>query len=95
MSAVWLVDASTARDQLRELAAQGFTATWIADRIGMARTGLGAIRSGTRPMVHPYTALAISRLHRRLHGANPADYGISQHGITKARNLPVARGWVA
>lgn len=93
MSAPWVVDAAPARQQLRALTGQGFPGVWIADRIGMARTGLIAIRSGKRPMIRPYTARAINRLHTQLQGADPADYGITQHGITKARGLPFARGW--
>lgn len=95
MSGVWMVDATPARQQLRELAAWGFPAAWIADRLGMGRSGVIAIRNGNRPMTHPYTARAIARLHNELAGANPADHGISKQAITRTQWLPLTRGWAA
>lgn len=88
MSAVWMVDATPTRQHLQALAWQGFPASWIADRIGMARNGVIAIRNGNRPMVRPYTARAIARLHAELRDANPADHGITQQDATRAR------GWI-
>lgn len=90
MSAVHLVDATPARQQLQALTAQGFPAVWIADRLGMARNGVIAIRNGQRAMVRPYTATAIARLHTHLRGADPADHGITQQGATRARGWDVA-----
>ena len=95
MSAVHLVDATVARQQLRHLAAQGFPAVWIADRLGMGRSGVIDIRSGQRPMIRPYTALAIERLHAHLKDANPADHGITRQGASKTQYLATDRGWAS
>lgn len=88
-----MVDATPARQQLRDLAAWGFPATWIADRLGMTRTSVYAIRNGNRTTIHPYVARTIARLHTQLQDANPADHGVTKHGATAARWLPLTRGW--
>jgi hypothetical protein len=95
VSAPWVVDAAPARDQLRDLAGWGFPAGWVATRLGMARNGVVAIRSGNRPMIRPYTALAISRLHAQYQNADPCDHGISRQAASNAQGLPLSRGWVA
>ena len=90
-----VVDAAPARRMLRHLAAQGFHAAFVADRIGMARNGVIAIRSGTRATVHPYTARTIARLHAELHNADPVAYGITPRSAKRTRSLPRRRGWTA
>lgn len=87
------VDASTARRMLRHLAARGFHAAYIAGRIGMARNGVIAIRSGQRHTIYPYTARAISRLYAELREADPADYGIRPLSSHRTCSLPQRRGW--
>jgi hypothetical protein len=90
-----LVDATPACDQLRDLATGGFPAVWIADRIGVSRNSIIAIRGGRRARIHPYTAAAIARLHDRLADTNPADHGVTKHGTTVSQWLPLTRGWAA
>lgn len=88
-----VVDAATARIMLRHLAARGFHAAYIAGRIGMARNGVIAIRSGRRRTIHPYTQRAIARLHTELANANPVDHGITPRSAKRTRSLPRRRGW--
>lgn len=95
MSAIWMVDATPSRQQLRELAGQGFPAAWIANRLGLGRKTVVDIRSGIRPMVLTYTARAINRLHTELQGADPTDHGVSRQAASNAQSLPLARGWAA
>lgn len=90
-----LIDAAPARQQLRDLAAQGFPAVWIADRIGMSRNSIIAIRGDRQKRVHSYAARAIARLHAELQGANPTDHGITKQGATIAGWLPLFKGWDA
>lgn len=88
-----VVDAATTRLMLRHLAARGFHAAFIADRIGMARNGVIAIRSGSRRTIHPYTARVIGRLYSELRDADPADHGITPRSAKRTRSLPRRRGW--
>jgi hypothetical protein len=90
-----LVDAAPAREQLRDLATGGFPAVWIANRIGMSRNSIIAIRSGRQKRVRTYAARAIARLHAELQGANPTDHGITKQGATIAGWLPAFKGWDA
>jgi hypothetical protein len=90
-----LIDATPTREHLRELATGGFPAVWIADRIGMSRNSIIAIRSGRQKRVRSYAARAIARLHAELQGANPTDHGITKHAATIAGWLPVFKGWDA
>lgn len=88
-----LADAAPARDRLRELACRGFHAGYLADRIGMARAGVIAIRLGARRRIYPYTDRAITRVHRELCGTDPADCGIRRADITRTWSLAVQHGW--
>lgn len=88
-----VVDATTARLMLRHLAARGFHAAYLTQRVGMARNGIIAIRSGQRRTIHPYTERAITRLHAELRDADPADYGITPRSAKRTRSLPARRGW--
>lgn len=90
-----LVDATPARQQLRDLASGGFPAAWIADRIGMARNSIIAIRGGRQKRVHSYAARTIARLHAELQGANPLDHGITRQGATIAGWMPDSKGRAA
>jgi hypothetical protein len=90
-----LIDATTAQRQLRELAADGFPLTFLADRLGVSPQGLGGIRSGRQQRSQPYTLHSIHRLHRTLHGTMPAQHGVPE-GIAATTRLIAARGgWIS
>ncbi len=88
-----LVDATTARLQLRELAADGYPLTWLADQLGVSATGLGGIRSGRQKRSRTYTLHAIHRLHRQLAGTTPDQHGIEAGRAAWTRLIAARGGW--
>lgn len=90
-----LVDATTARRQLRELAAAGYPLTWLADELGVSAQGLGGIRSGRQQRSRGYTLTCIYRLYRRLHDTTPETHGIAPGPVSFTRVIAARNGWGA
>jgi hypothetical protein len=88
-----LTDAAPARDQLRELSAEGYPLNWLADRLGVSHDGLRNIRAGRHAHINTYTARLINRLHRALHNTDPTDHGVSRFGTSIALLTAGRNGW--
>lgn len=88
-----LIDAAPARRQLQAMAAAGFTTVWIAEQIGVSKTGLGPVRNGQTGLIQPYTARCIGRLYDRVRGTVAADHGIPERKSAWTRVLAVRNGW--
>lgn len=89
------VDAAPARDHLRDLAVRGFSLAFLADRIGMSRGALGAIRRGERPRTSPYVARCVDRVHRELTGTTSADHHVPEGPAAVTRLIAARNGWDA
>lgn len=87
------VDASTARQQLIELAAAWFPLSHIAQLIGASDKTLYNIRSGRVARTSPYTARRIAHAHAQLAGTQPADHGIPPGPIHTAQLIAGRNGW--
>lgn len=79
--------------QLRELTADGYPMSWLAQQTHTSPTTLYAIRAGQRSLIHWTTAEAIADAHQTLHGTNPAHYGLTHGAIGTALLTAGRRGW--
>ncbi|NUP47266.1 MAG: hypothetical protein HOW97_08125 [Catenulispora sp.] len=88
-----LVDATPARQQLRELVARGWPVTHIAQHIDTPHTTIVNIYIGRGSRTNRYLARAIARAHEELIDADPATCGVRTHLSRRARRSAALHGW--
>lgn len=102
MRAVWVqptatktgrrLDGTGHRRRLRGLVANGFPLSVLAELVGVSTQALfqQAVRESD---VHASTIAALVPWYEKLCDADPADWGASKLGISRARNNAKRRGW--
>lgn len=85
------VPATFAQRLLQSLVAAGWPLTWIAVPAAMRDAVLGEVF--TRRFVTRATEQRIARAFAELYGVDPAERGVQQRGISRARNMAFVNGW--
>lgn len=86
-------DATQARNQLRALAALGYTLHPIARLVGKPEESLAAIRRGQRTSINIRLHQAINRTYRQLREDDPTDHGVITGYANQARRHAHQAGW--
>ncbi|MFH8581698.1 helix-turn-helix transcriptional regulator [Streptomyces zaomyceticus] len=76
---------------LRSLAAEGFSVSFIAERMGMGQPELSVLMS--RVFITPAMEARVAQAFVELAGRDPLALGVHPRGVTRARNRARAEGW--
>ena len=76
---------------LRSLVAEGFSVSFIADRMGMGQPELSVLMS--RVFITAAMETRVHRVFAELAGRDPLALGVHPRGVTRARNRARAEGW--
>jgi len=76
---------------LRSLVAEGFSVSFIADRMGMGQPELSVLMS--RVFITPAMEARVRLVFAELAGRDPLALGVHPRGVTRARNRARAEGW--
>lgn len=76
---------------LRSLVAEGFSVSFIAERMGMGQPELSVLMS--RVFITPAMEARVRLVFAELAGRDPLALGVHPRGVTRARNRARAEGW--
>lgn len=76
---------------LRSLVAEGFSVSFIAERMGMGQPELSGLMS--RVFITPGMEARVRLVFAELAGRDPLALGVHPRGVTRARNRGRAEGW--
>ncbi|MFD3336122.1 helix-turn-helix transcriptional regulator [Streptomyces sp. NPDC058700] len=76
---------------LRSLVAEGFSVSFIAERMGMGQPELSVLMS--RVFITPTMEKRVAQTFAELAGRDPLVLGVHPRGVTRARNRARAEGW--
>ena len=76
---------------LRSLVAEGFSVSFIADRMGMGQPELSVLMG--RVFITPAMEARVRQAFAELAGRDPLELGVHPRGVTRARNRGRAAGW--